>query len=108
MPKRNLLSSDEVVQIFMNMPDDGNVSDDPNFSGSAGGLDGCDSDKSDADVYDAVRPVSPLTRTWTPHLGKVVTPEIQMMIVMPLMFLLSLHPVHVICFQEMYTFHTFT
>jgi hypothetical protein len=89
----------------MNIPDDGNVSDDSDFSGSEGGLDGWDSDESDAEVDDAVRPVSPLTRTLTPHLGKVVTPQIQMMIVMPL---LSLHPVHVICFHEMYTFHTFT
>jgi hypothetical protein len=30
------------VQIFMNIPDDGNVSDDPDFSGSEGGLDGWD------------------------------------------------------------------
>jgi hypothetical protein len=48
------------VQIFMNIPDDGNGSDDPDFSGSEGGLDGWDSDESDAEV-DAVRPVSPLT-----------------------------------------------
>jgi hypothetical protein len=36
MARNKLLSAKDVTNIFMNLPDDGNESDDPNFTGRWG------------------------------------------------------------------------
>jgi hypothetical protein len=50
MARRNLLSSEEVTKIFMDLPNDGDVSDDPDFQGNDGDLD--DSDVEDDEPID--------------------------------------------------------
>jgi hypothetical protein len=39
MARRNILSSSDVTNIFMDLPTDGEVGDDPDFDGFEGGVD---------------------------------------------------------------------